>query len=262
MTVAATRAARPRLVRSTSCLVLVAKLRHGGAVWTRRPDRAAMTRRGRMPDGVAGGASIAGVPLHVTGTFIAVAIVLGFFAGRDVASTSLIDLPSLGSLDEALRAFEPGGPAVTVTKPSSGRVVAAGLGVALVYALSVLAHELGHLTAARLVGIDVAAVQLHAAGGFVEMDDDRLTAGRLAWIAGAGPLVTSVLALVAGVLLTALGWSLTGVPASETGGGVALGRVLSGAPVVCVEALDAQARPAPRISWKLRAAAALSATRG
>jgi hypothetical protein len=35
-----------------------------------------------------------------------------------------------------------------------------------------------------------------------------------------------------------------------------------GAPVVCVEALDAQARPAPRISWKLRAAAALSATRG
>lgn len=39
-------------------------------------------------------------------------------------------------------------------------------------------------------------------------------------------------------------------------------RVIFGAPVVCVEALDAQARPAPRISWKLRAAAALSATRG
>ena len=35
-----------------------------------------------------------------------------------------------------------------------------------------------------------------------------------------------------------------------------------GAPVVCVEALDAQARSAPRISWKLRAAAALSATGG
>jgi hypothetical protein len=40
------------------------------------------------------------------------------------------------------------------------------------------------------------------------------------------------------------------------------GRFKKGAPVVCVEALDAQARSAPRISWKLRAAAAFSATRG
>ena len=190
----------------------------------------AMTRRGRRPDGVAGDASIAGVPLQITTTFIAAAIVLGFFAGRDVASTSLINLPSLGSLDEVLRAFEPGGAAVTVTNPSSGWVVAAGLGVALVYALSVVAHELGHLTAARLLGIDVTAVQLRAAGGFVEMDDDDLlTAGRLAWIAGAGPLVTSVLTLGAGVLLMALGWPLTDVPGSETGGAVALGRVLSAA---------------------------------
>ncbi len=188
----------------------------------------AMTRRGRRPDGVAGGASIAGVPLHITGTFVAAATVLGFFAGRDVASASLINLP--GSLDEGLRAFEPGGLAVTVTNPSSGWVVAAGLGVALVYALSVVAHEIGHLTAGRLFGIDVTAVQLHAAGGFVEMDDDdRLTAGRLAWIAGAGPLVTSVLALGTGVLLTTLGWPLTDVPAGETGGAVALGRVLSAA---------------------------------
>ncbi len=96
------------------------------------------------------------MPLHITTTFIAAAIVLGFFAGRDVASASLIDLPR--SLDDGLRAFEPEGAAVTVTNPASGWV---------------------------------------AAGSFVEMDDDdRLTAGRLAWITGAGPLVTSVLALV------------------------------------------------------------------
>lgn len=223
-------------------------------------DRPAMTRR-HVPDRVAGGASIAGVPLRITVTFVAVAIVFGFFAGRDVASASLINLPR--SFDEGLRAFEPGGVAVTVTNPSSGWVVAAGLGVALVYALSVLAHELGHLTAARLVGIDVAAVQLHAVGGFVEIDDeDQLTAGRLAWIAGAGPLVTGVLALVAGVVLTALGWPLNGVPASETGAGVALGRVVSAAftinllgvviNLLPVRALDGGHLLAAARLWRLR----------
>ncbi len=190
-----------------------------------------MTRRSRLPrDGVAGGASIAGVPLRVTTTFGVVAIVLGVLAGDKVASTSLVDLPSFSSVEEALHAYDHGGPVLTVTNPSSGWVVAAGMGVVLVYVLSVLAHELGHLTVARLVGVDVAAVELHAAGGFVEMDDDdRLTAGRLAAIAGAGPLVTGVLALVAGVSLTGLGWPLADVPSSETGAEVALGRVLSAA---------------------------------
>ncbi len=53
--------------------------------------------------------------------------------------------------------------------------------------------------------MEVAAIELHAAGGFVEMnDDDALTAGKLATIAGAGPLVTAALMLVSGVALTAL----------------------------------------------------------
>jgi len=82
---------------------------------------------------------------------------------------TLLTVPRFRSLDEALHAFEPGGPLDTVTRPSTGWVVVAGVGVALVYGLSVLAHELGHLAAARLVGVEVAAIELHAAGGFVEM---------------------------------------------------------------------------------------------
>ncbi len=63
-----------------------------------------MTRRGL--NGALGGAVIAGVPLHVTQTFFAVALVLGFLAGRDVARTTLLTVPSFRSLDEALHAFD------------------------------------------------------------------------------------------------------------------------------------------------------------
>jgi len=196
------------------------------ALW-RRPDYGrAMTRRGL--DRALGGAAIAGVPLHATQMFLAVALVLGFLAGRDVATTTLLSVPRFRSLHEALHAFELGG-LETVTHPSTGWVVVAGLGAALVYGLSVLAHELGHLAAARVVGVEVAAIELHAAGGFVEMnDDDALTAGKLATIAGAGPLVTAGLTLVSGVALTALGWPLTSTPV-DTGADAALGRTLTAA---------------------------------
>jgi Zn-dependent protease len=112
------------------------------------------------------------------------------------------------------------------------------LGVALVYFLSVLAHELGHLVAARAVKVDVTAVQLNFVGGFVEMhDDDRMTAGRLATIVGAGPLVTAFIALAGWAALRVLGWPLTGAPDLNTSAGVAIGRVLSSAFVINLAAL-------------------------
>ncbi len=119
----------------------------------------------RRPNRALGGAAIAGERLRVTQTFFAVALVLGFFAGRGVASTTLVTVPRFRSLNDALHAFDPGSPLYTVTHPSTGWVVVAGLGVALVYGLSVLAHELGHLAAARLVGVDVAAVSFLARRG-------------------------------------------------------------------------------------------------
>ena len=189
-----------------------------------------MTRR--RPNAPWGGAAIAGVPLHATQMFFAVALVLGFFAGHGVATTMLVSVPRFRSLHDALHAFELGGPLESVTHPSTGWVVVAGLGVALVYGLSVLTHELGHLAAARIVGVEVAAIELHAAGGFVEInDDDALTAGKLATIAGAGPLVTAALTLLSGVALTALGWPLTGTPV-DTGAHAALGRTLTAAFII------------------------------
>lgn len=175
-------------------------------------------------------ATIAGVPLRVSQMFLAVALVAGVLAGQDVAATRLVRLPKIRTLDEALHAFDRGSKAFMEVRPSLGWALAAGLGVAVIYALSVVAHELGHLAVARRMGVGVAAMQLHAYGGYVEIDDDdSLTAGRLAAIAGAGPLVTAVLALVSAVLLNSLGWPLNGVPSEGSAGAAAGGRVLSAA---------------------------------
>jgi len=159
--------------------------------------------------------------------------VLGFLAGRSVRNAPLApDLPAPNaSLAEHLRALGPGGPLQSAAAhPSIGWALVTGLAVALVYALSIIAHELGHLLAARQSGIAVSAVVLHLFGGHVEIDDDdRLTAGRLAWIAGAGPLVTAALALACGVAIATLGWPFAGAPDSESAAEVAAGRTLSAA---------------------------------
>jgi Zn-dependent protease len=102
--------------------------------------------------------------------------------------------------------------------PSLGWAIAAGLAAALVYALSVLLHELGHFAVARLAGVEVAALELNFAGGFVELrDDGRVTVGRFAAIVVAGPLVSGALALGA--------WALDG-PAFHSGSDVAVSQVL------------------------------------
>jgi hypothetical protein len=129
---------------------------------------------GRRGGWVDAGASIAGLPVRVTRAFVAIAVVAGALAGLDVADTKLLVVPRADTLDEAIHAFDPGGALSVVHKPSLGWAVAAGVGVAGVYALSILLHELGHLAAAPRTGVEVTALELHAAGGFVEMDDARV----------------------------------------------------------------------------------------
>lgn len=193
-------------------------------------------------------ATIAGVPLRVSQAFLAVALLVGFWAGQDVAGTRLVRIPDIDSVEDALHVFDPGSPLLTEVRPSFGWAVAAGVGVAAIYALSIVAHELGHLWAARRAGVDVAAMQLHAAGGYVEVaDDDSLTAGRLAAIAAAGPLVTAGLALGAALLLTALGWPLTGIPVEGSAAEAAGGRVLSALFAVNLVALLINLVPLPAL---------------
>jgi Zn-dependent protease len=197
-----------------------------------------VVRRSWYRELVAGGASFRGIPVHATEGFFAAAIVLGVLAGLDVAHTRLLVVPEFDTLDEAIHAFDAGSSLDDIIRPSIGWAVLAGVGVALVYALSIVVHELAHLAAARAAGMRVAVVRLIAMGGSVELDDDdALSAGRLAAIAAAGPLASGALALVAAVALTRLGWPLMGVPIEDGAGAAAIGRVLSAAFVVNAFAL-------------------------
>lgn len=145
--------------------------------------------------------------LHVTPSFVALCLTFAVLSARDLREKKVWpradEPPQLAgefneeNVDAWIRAFE----AYANAQPaplSWPWVIAAGLGVALVYTLSVLAHELGHYLAARRLRVAVGGITLHGAGGFVEfVDDDRLTRRRFALIVAAGPLVTALLALVA-----------------------------------------------------------------
>lgn len=208
--------------------------------------------------------TIAGVPLRATEWFLGIAVVFGVLAGLDVADARLVIVPEINSLEDGMRAFEPGSVLWNPPEVPASWAVLAGLGVALAYALSILAHELAHLAAARACGVDVSAVTLEFWGGFVEIDDDeRLTAGRLALIAGAGPLVTALVLLSLAAALTAAGWPLVGATAADTGAEVALGRVLSGAFLLNAVALAINLLPVrPLDGGHLLAALRLRGARG
>jgi Zn-dependent protease len=211
------------------------------------------------------GLTVAGIPLLVSPAFVMIAILFAWSSARQVAEVEFVALP----------ATPPDGPEllawlrthdlldVTVTYLSSGWVLATGAGVALVYFLSVLAHELGHLAAARVVRVDIAALELGFAGGFVAIHDgDRLTAGRLAAIVAAGPLVTAVIAFAAGMTLRALDWPLLGMPDLSSAAGVSGARILSAVFAINIAALALNLLPfRPLDGGQLLAAARLRLSR-
>jgi Zn-dependent protease len=210
---------------------------------------------------------VAGVPLRVSPLFVVLAVFAAWHATRDVARTSVTSAPAPPPVTDwreyatwldSHEAF-----VHTFTRPSLGWVLAAGLAVAAVYTLSVLLHELGHLHAARAVGVDVAAVELDFAGGFVELDDDdRLTAGRLALIVAAGPLATAGVLLASVVALRLLGSDVSDA-AHPSGASVVIDRVLSSAVFLNAVALAVNLLPFRRLDGgQLLGAARLWHSRG
>lgn len=111
-------------------------------------------------------------------------------------------------------------------------LLAALLG-AVVFLLSLLAHEVGHAVLARRNGVPVKSITLWALGGMAELDGEPGTPGAQFRIAGVGPLISAVAGagLLGGALVTdglpaaVLGW--TGV----TNLAIAAFNLLPGAPL-------------------------------
>lgn len=98
---------------------------------------------------------------------------------------------------------------------SGGAAIAVSLALALMWGLSVLLHELGHVAAARAAGCAVDRVEIGFLGGATTVRGEDESPGRELAIAAAGPAVSLALGLPGGIgMLTGNGANLglQGIP--------------------------------------------------
>lgn len=73
--------------------------------------------------------------------------------------------------------------------------LALAAGIAVLWAISVLLHELGHLVAARLMGTEVIQIEIGLTGGLTDTVTDDERPSEQFWVSLAGPLVSLALGL-------------------------------------------------------------------
>lgn len=109
---------------------------------------------------------------------------------------------------------------------------AAGIGVALLFFGSLLAHELAHAVFAQRAGVRVAGITLWLLGGVAKLDGEAPTPGHELRIAGSGPVVSLVLGGMFGLAAWALPAVVGSGVAAVAGSGVAAGATGSGVALV------------------------------
>ncbi|MFN8619551.1 MAG: site-2 protease family protein [Chloroflexota bacterium] len=77
---------------------------------------------------------------------------------------------------------------------------AAGIAAALLFFVSLLAHELAHAVVAKREGLEVEGITLWLLGGVAQLRGEARSPGAEARIAGVGPLVSVVLGVVAAIV--------------------------------------------------------------
>lgn len=87
-------------------------------------------------------------------------------------------------------------PATTPDRPAAEYWVAGAI-AAVLFLVSLLAHELAHAIVARREGLEVEGITLWLLGGVAQLRGEARTPGAEARIAGVGPLVSLVIGLVA-----------------------------------------------------------------
>lgn len=97
----------------------------------------------------------------------------------------------------------------------TGTAVGVSVALALMWGISVLLHELGHVVAAKAAGCEVERVEIAFLGGATTVRGDDDSAGRELAIAAAGPAVSLALGLPGGISMLAgsgPGMGLDGIP--------------------------------------------------
>lgn len=87
---------------------------------------------------------------------------------------------------------------------STGVYAAAGLTAAVIFLLSLLAHEVSHAVVAQRGGVEVEGITLWMLGGVARLEGEAADPRTELKIAGVGPLVSVVLGIVLGGLALAL----------------------------------------------------------
>lgn len=118
---------------------------------------------------------------------------------------------------------------------SGAASLAVAVALAVLLGLSVLAHELGHCLAARACGIPVIRVRVYLLGGVSELGRAPSGPGQDAGVAAAGPGVSALLAVLAGLLVGSfpahtLGW-LIAIQVALANGIVAIFNLLPALPM-------------------------------
>jgi len=80
---------------------------------------------------------------------------------------------------------------------------AAAIAAALLLFAAVLAHELGHSLVAKSQGFEVTSITLFLLGGVASIEEEASSPGREIVLAGAGPLVS--------IMIAAVSWALAGL---------------------------------------------------
>ena len=100
----------------------------------------------------------------------------------------------------------------SLTQPEwgPGLIWAVAAATAVLFFISLLAHEMSHALMARSRGIPVHSITLFALGGIAQMEKDANTARTEFLVAIVGPITSMVIGIVCLGVATSLGWSVTG----------------------------------------------------
>ena len=99
---------------------------------------------------------------------------------------------------------------------SSGVIWGAAILTAILFFLSLIAHEMAHSLVARSRGLPVRSITLFALGGVAQIEGESRDAKTEFWMAIAGPITSAAIGAFCLLASSALGWASFSIPETPT----------------------------------------------